>query len=126
VWVERVQPKRHPTLQVPDLQMQIAQGQTLLESVETFIRQTEASAKSLAVYRWKSRLFQHKAEQLDKSARTLEQTPTGSNTTTSTTALVTQLSAARDRPCRGLPNQGRDDQATAAHGRSRRMAIGQK
>jgi hypothetical protein len=55
VWVERVQPKRHPTLQVPDLQTQIAQGQTLLESVETFIRQTEASAKSLAVYRWKSR-----------------------------------------------------------------------
>ena len=98
VWVERVQPKRHPTLQVPDLQMQIAQGQTLLESVETFIRQTEASAKKPGRIPVEiEELFQQKAEQLDKSARTLEQTPTGSNTTTSTTALVTQLSAARDR-----------------------------
>ncbi|MHA6136599.1 dermonecrotic toxin domain-containing protein [Pseudomonas mohnii] len=99
VWVERVKPRRHrPTVQVPDLDTQITQGQTLLDGVESFIRQTEASAKKPGRIPVEiDELFQQKAEQLDKSAKTLEQTLTGSNTTTNATTLATQLSAARDR-----------------------------
>ncbi|KAB0509207.1 dermonecrotic toxin domain-containing protein [Pseudomonas moorei] len=99
VWVERVKPRRQrPSAQVPDLETQIAQGQTLLDSVESFIRQTETSAKKPGRIPVEiEELFQQKAEQLDKGAKALEQTPTGSNTTASSTTLATQLRAARDR-----------------------------
>jgi hypothetical protein len=99
VWVERVKPRRQrPSAQVPDLETQVAQGQTLLDSVESFIRQTEASAKKPGRIPVEiEELFQQKAEQLDKSAKALEQIPTGSNTTASSTTLATQLRAARDR-----------------------------
>jgi hypothetical protein len=99
VWIERVQPRRRrPTVQAPDLDTQIAQGQTLLDGVDNFIRQTEASAKKTGRIPVEiEELFQHKAEQLDKSAKTLEQTLTASNTTDTTTTLGADLNAARDR-----------------------------
>lgn len=99
VWVERVPPRRRrPTVQAPDLDTQIAQGQTLLDGVDNFIRQTEASAKKTGRIPVEiEELFQQKAEQLDRSAKMLEQTLTASNTTDTTTTLGADLNAARDR-----------------------------
>ncbi|WP_085723612.1 dermonecrotic toxin domain-containing protein [Pseudomonas sp. R37(2017)] len=99
VWLERVKVRpRRPTAPVADLDTQITQSRTLLDGVESFIRQTEASAKKPGRIPVEiEELFQNKAEQLDKSAKALEQAPTHSNSTDSTTTLVAELGSARDR-----------------------------
>ncbi|MFV0932648.1 hypothetical protein [Pseudomonas jessenii] len=99
VWIERVQPRRRrPAVQIPDLATQITQGQELLDGVESFIQKTEASAKKAGRIPVEiEELFQHKAEQIDKSAKTLEQTLTASNTTVAATTLGAALNTARVR-----------------------------
>ena len=99
VWVERVQPKRRrPTAQLPDLQTQLAQGQTLLESVESFIRQSEANAnKPGRIPVEIEEQLQYKADQLDDAAKALEQTQIHSNSTDEHGLLITSLNEARNR-----------------------------
>ncbi|MEJ5057247.1 MULTISPECIES: hypothetical protein [unclassified Pseudomonas] len=99
VWIERVQPRRRrPTAQAPDLNTQITQGQTLLDSVENFIEQTEASAKKPGRIPVEiEELFQHKADQLDERARSLEQARLRANTTDEPPALIAEMNTARDR-----------------------------
>ena len=103
VWVERVPAKRpRPTAQPPALDAQIIQGQALLDGVETFIRQTETSAKKPGRSPVEiEELFQHKADLLDQAARTLERSLTESNTTenpeVAATTLTRELNEARDR-----------------------------
>jgi hypothetical protein len=99
VWVERVQPgRRHPTASATDLATQLTQGQTLLEGVEGFIRQTEAHAKKPGRIPIEiEELFQHKAEQLDEQAKNLEQARLRANSTEEPPALIAQLHAACGR-----------------------------
>ena len=99
VWVERVQPRRRrPTAPVPDLQAQIAQGRTLLDGVDSFIRQTEASAKKPGRIPVEiEELFQHKADQLDECARHLEQARISANTASEPAPEIAELNQARDR-----------------------------
>jgi hypothetical protein len=99
VWVERIQPRRRrPTTQLPDLNTQIAQGQTLLDGVENFIHQTEASAKKPGRIPVEiEELFQQKADQLDENARNLEQARLRANTTDEPPAVIAELNEARDR-----------------------------
>jgi hypothetical protein len=98
VWVERIQPRRRPTAKLPDLDTQIAQGQTQLDGVENFIQQTEASAKKPGRIPVEiEELFQQKADQLDESARNLEQARLRANTTDEPPTVIAQLNEARDR-----------------------------
>ncbi|WKL54993.1 hypothetical protein Q1W70_10670 [Pseudomonas kielensis] len=99
VWVERVQPRRRrPTVQLPDLPAQIAQGRTLLDGVESFIRQTEASAKKPGRIPVEiEELFQRKADLLDEAARNLEQARINANSTGKPASEIAELNAARDR-----------------------------
>ena len=99
VWVERVQPgRRHPTASATDLATQLTQGQTLLEGVEGFIRQTEVHAKKPGRIPIEiEELFQHKAEQLDEQAKNLEQARLRANSTEEPPALIAQLHAACGR-----------------------------
>ncbi|MGH8386961.1 MAG: hypothetical protein ACRESJ_15940 [Pseudomonas sp.] len=99
VWLERVDTShRRPTVQTPDLKTQITQGRTLLDGVDNFIRQTEASAKKPGRIPVEiEELFQHKADHLDESAKALEQAPTHSNSTDSVTTMVTDLKSESNR-----------------------------
>jgi hypothetical protein len=99
IWVERIQPRRRrPTTQLPDLNTQIAQGQTQLDSVENFIQKTEANAKNPGRIPVEiEELFQQKADQLDENARNLEQARLRANTTDEPPAVIAELNEARDR-----------------------------
>jgi len=95
VWIERLQPRRRrPTVPLPDLQAQIAQGRTLLDGVENFIRQTEASAKKPGRIPVEiEELFQHKADLLDEAAKSLEQ----ARISAEPASEIAELHQARDR-----------------------------
>ena len=99
VWVERIQPgRRRPPAPVPDLATQISLGQALLDGVESFIRQTEAHAKKPGRIPVEiEEQFQHKAEQLDESAKSLEQARLRANSTEEPPALIAQLNQACER-----------------------------
>jgi len=99
VWVERLQPRRpHPAVPLADLQAQITQGRTLLDGVESFIRQTEASAKKPGRIPVEiEELFQHKADLLDEAARNLEQAWVSANSTGEPAREIAELNQARDR-----------------------------
>ena len=99
VWVERLQPRRpRPAVPLADLQAQITQGRTLLDGVESFIRQTEASAKKPGRIPVEiEELFQHKADLLDEAARSLEQARISANTSNAPVPEIEQLNQARDR-----------------------------
>ncbi|WP_025112645.1 hypothetical protein [Pseudomonas sp. H1h] len=99
VWLERVQPRRRrPSAPAPDLATQITQGQTLLDGVESFVRKTEAHAnKPGRIPVEIEELFQHRAEQLDESARSLEQARLRANSIEEPPALIAQLQEARNR-----------------------------
>ena len=99
VWVERIQPgRRRPPAPVADLATQISQGQTLLDGVESFIRQTEAHAKKPGRIPVEiEEQFQRKAEQLDESAKSLEQARLRANSTEEPPALIAQLNQAGER-----------------------------
>lgn len=103
LWVERIPTRRRrPPVPIPALDAQISHGRTLLDGLETFIRQTEASAKKPGRIPVEiEELFQQKAEQFDQSAKTLEQTLSGSNSTDEpppvATRLGTELNEARER-----------------------------
>jgi hypothetical protein len=103
VWLERVPARgRRPTVQAPALDMQIAHGRALLDGLESFIQQTEANAKKPGRIPVEiEELFQQKAEHVEQSARTLEQSLIDSNTTdgpaVAATDLSVELKEARDR-----------------------------
>jgi hypothetical protein len=82
--------------------MQIAHGRALLDGLESFIQQTEANAKKPGRIPVEiEELFQQKAEHVEQSARTLEQSLIDSNTTdgpaVAATDLSVELKEARDR-----------------------------
>ncbi|WP_223532003.1 DUF6543 domain-containing protein [Pseudomonas sp. GL-RE-20] len=103
VWLERVPARRRrPTVPAPALDTQIAHGRTLLDGLESFIQQTEASAKKPGRIPVEiEELFQQKADHFDQSARTLEQSLINSNSidgpTVTATELGAELNEARDR-----------------------------
>lgn len=100
VWLERVPVKpRQPTAQTPALDTQIIHGRTLLDGVETFIRQTEASSKKAGRIPVEiEELLQQKADLLDQAAKTLDRSLIESNTTdAAATTLTRELNEARDR-----------------------------
>jgi hypothetical protein len=103
VWLERVPARRRrPTVPAPALDTQIAHGRTLLDGLESFIQQTEASAKKPGRIPVEiEELFQQKADHFDQSARTLGQSLINSNSIDGPTVTATELSAelneARDR-----------------------------
>ncbi|WP_347909797.1 hypothetical protein [Pseudomonas grandcourensis] len=103
VWLERVPARRRrPTTPAPALNTQMAHGRILLDGLESFIQQSEASAKKPGRIPVEiEELFQQKADHFDQSARTLEQSLISSNSTDEPEVAATQLAAelnqARDR-----------------------------
>lgn len=103
VWLERVPARRRrPQAQPPALDEQIAQGRTMLDELENFIRQTETSAKKPGRIPVEiEELFQHKADLLGQAARSLEQAVLRSNSTDgpskAASSLTTELNKARER-----------------------------
>lgn len=103
VWLERVPARRRrPSVQPPSLNEQIAHGRTMLDGLETFIRQTETSAKKPGRIPVEiEELFQHKADQLGQAARSLEEAVLRANTTDSpadtASSLTRELNEARER-----------------------------
>jgi hypothetical protein len=97
VWVERVQPKRNrPAVIAPALDAQMAQARTQLDGVDSFILQTEATAKKPGRIPVEiEELFQHKADQLAESARNLVQART--NSTDEPPSLIAELKQASER-----------------------------
>lgn len=102
MWVERVPTKpRRPAAQLT-LDAQLVQGQTLLDELDNFIRQTETSSKKAGRIPVEIEdLLRQKGEHCDQSARALERALSSSDTTESQllsgTKLKSELQQARDR-----------------------------
>ncbi|MCM8741652.1 DUF6543 domain-containing protein [Pseudomonas koreensis] len=102
VWVERVPARRRRPAAPMPLTAQLTEGQSLLDGLEGFIRQTEASSKKAGRIPVEIEdLFRQKSEHFDQSARALERALNLPGTTASqrpvATKLKTELHQARDR-----------------------------
>lgn len=101
VWVERVPARRRRPASRPALDAQLAQGQTLLDSLEDFIRRTEASAKKPGRIPVEIEdLFRQKSEHFDHNASALERALSSSTAEAqrlAATKLKSELQQARER-----------------------------
>lgn len=99
VWLEHLSPgTRRPAVKLPDLATQLTQGRTLLNGVDDFVRQTEASARKPGRIPVEiEEQFQQKAEQLHEAAKNLQQTQTDNNSIDEPASLITELNDARAR-----------------------------